>query len=74
MYMIIPYYKGALFDYINVQTLVSYATNNQLHYDRQKPAKNLPKTLCKNSPKIHGKNLLKIPCGQKSARITQNIL
>ena len=39
MYMIIPYYKGALFDYINVQTLVSYATNNQLHYDRQKPAK-----------------------------------
>lgn len=26
MYMIIPYYKGALFDYIKVQTLVVYAT------------------------------------------------
>jgi len=26
MYMIIPYYKGALFDNIKVQTLVVYAT------------------------------------------------
>ena len=49
MNVILPYCKGALFDYFNVQTLVSYATINQLQYDRaktpQKPhAKNLPKT------------------------------
>jgi hypothetical protein len=49
---------------INVQTLVVYATNET----KFQIGKNLPKTLCKNSPKIHGKNLLKIPCGQKSSK------
>ena len=47
---------------INVQTLVVYATIET----KFQIGKNLPKTLCKNSPKIHGKNLLKISCGQKS--------
>jgi hypothetical protein len=54
--MIITYCKGALFDYINVQTLVSYATNNQLHYDRpktcQKPQQKPAKNLAKNPLKI----------------------
>jgi hypothetical protein len=31
----------------------------------------MAKNPAKNPAKIHGKNLLKIPCGQKSARITQ---
>jgi hypothetical protein len=38
---------------------------------RQKPAKNPLKI---PQPKIHGKNLLKIPCGQKSAWISQKLL
>jgi hypothetical protein len=25
----------------------------------------------KNPPKIHGKNLLKIPCGQKSSKVAK---
>jgi len=48
MNVIYPYCKGALFDYIKVATLVVYATNNQLHYDRQKPAKNPMQKLPKN--------------------------
>ena len=39
---------------INVQTLVVYATNRHFYMIGQKPAK--------NPTKIHGKNLLKIPC------------
>jgi hypothetical protein len=31
----------------------------------------MAKNPAKNPTKIHGKNLLKIPCGQKSAWITQ---
>ena len=61
MYMIIPYYKGALFDYIKVQTLVVYATIvyattkvfvvGSFRY-AQKPAKNPNKNLPKTSLKI----------------------
>lgn len=73
MYMIIPYYKGALFDYTNVITLVVYATNNKFYNMAknpaknprqkphknlwQKPAKNPMQKLPKNLTKIHGKNL-----------------
>lgn len=55
---------------INVQTLVVYATIET----KFQIGKNLPKTPSKNSPKIHGKNLLKIPCGQKSVWISQKLL
>jgi hypothetical protein len=71
MNVIYPYCKGALFDYIKVQTLVVYATTKvfvvgSFRYPpktcqkpRQKPAKNL------------AKNPLKIPdakifCGDKN--------
>jgi hypothetical protein len=46
---------------INVITLVVYATNNKFMYYGQKSSKKPP-------TKIHGKNLLKIPCGQKSSK------
>jgi hypothetical protein len=38
------------------------------------PAKNPRQKLAKNPPKIHGKNLLKIPGGQKSVWISQKLL
>jgi hypothetical protein len=47
---------------INVQTLVVYATIET----KFQTGKNLPKTLCKN--------LLKIPCGQKSVWVSQKLL
>ena len=59
---------------INVITLVVYATNNKFIYYGQKPAKNPMQKLPKNpwqQSAYANKNLLKIPCGQKSARITQ---
>ena len=51
MYMIIPYCKGALFDYIKVQTLVVYATNRHFYMIGQKPAKNPMQKLPKNPTK-----------------------
>ena len=60
MNVIYPYCKGALFDNIKVATLVVYATI----------AYATTKTFVVGSFR-YAKNLLKIPCGQKSARITQ---
>jgi hypothetical protein len=72
MNVIYPYCKGALFDNIKVATLVVYATivyattNVFVVGSFRYPPKTCQKTPDKNPAKIHGKNLLKIPCGQKS--------
>ena len=74
MNVIYPYCKGALFDYIKVATLVVYAT---IAYATTKtfvvgsfryPPKTCQNPYAKTPQKTHGKNLLKIPGGQKSSK------
>ena len=85
MYMIIPYCKGALFDIINVATLVVYATietkfqcaKNLPKTPRQKPAKNplkirQPKIQQKSFMITLTKNLLKILNNNKKPLISSN--
>jgi len=48
MNVIYLYCKGALFDYIKVQTLVVYATNRHFYMIGQKPAKNSMQKPAKN--------------------------
>jgi len=70
MNVIYPYCKGALFDIINVITWLHMQLIDSCYMVSQKPAKN-PRQKPRKNPwqqsAYANKNLLKIPCGQKSA-------